>query len=70
MVIGWCFSLPIPTAAKWSLFVPFAVIVPVAMYHAIEHRLIQFGENVPKRFFSPRPETRLSGLAIASTITE
>jgi peptidoglycan/LPS O-acetylase OafA/YrhL len=50
-IILWTFSLPVSTAVKWAVFVPLAVITPVAMYHLIEHPLIAVGQTVNERVF-------------------
>jgi peptidoglycan/LPS O-acetylase OafA/YrhL len=50
-VIMWSFSLPVPAAMKWVIFVISAAITPIAMYHVIEHSLILAGQRFVNRLF-------------------
>jgi peptidoglycan/LPS O-acetylase OafA/YrhL len=50
-IVAWCFALPLSTPLKWAIFVPLAVIVPVAMYRWIEHPLIVAGQKAASRIF-------------------
>jgi peptidoglycan/LPS O-acetylase OafA/YrhL len=56
-VIMWSFSLPVPAAMKWVIFVISAAITPIAMYHVIEHPLILAGQRFANRlFYVPREQ--------------
>ena len=59
-VMMWSFGLPIAAAAKWAIFVALAAVVPVAMYHVIEHPMILAGQRVPKHIFDKPGRARLT----------
>src|SRR5439155_9781924 len=65
-VIMWSFALPVSTALKWVIFVPLAMIAPVAMYHLIEHPLILVGQRLGRRMFA-RSESPTEVSAKAAT---
>ena len=44
-----------PLVARWSLFAVTTVVVPVALYHAIEAPLIALGRRLVRRRFQRRP---------------
>lgn len=50
-VIMWCMSLAIPVADKAVMLAILAVIVPVAVYHLIEHPMILVGNKLAIRLF-------------------
>jgi hypothetical protein len=50
-VMLWSFALPVSPAVQWAIFVPLAVISPVAMYHFIEHPMIGVGQKLANRLF-------------------
>jgi peptidoglycan/LPS O-acetylase OafA/YrhL len=51
-VIMWCSGLPIPLATTWIILGALAVIVPVAVFHWIEHPMIVVGQKLTNRIFS------------------
>ena len=59
----WSFGLAAPMAARWAILTILAVVVPVAMYHCIEHPMIVVGQKLTKRFFEtlPGPQPALTG---------
>lgn len=49
-VMLWSLSLPVSMAARWTVLSFLAIVCPIAMYHLIEHPLIQVGQRVSRRF--------------------
>jgi peptidoglycan/LPS O-acetylase OafA/YrhL len=47
----WCVSLALPVSAKVVILAILAIIVPVAVYHLIEHPMILVGKKLAKRLF-------------------
>lgn len=64
-LILWTFSLPLPRAAQWAIFVPLAFFAPVAMFHWIEDPMIRVGQKVAKRIFSTASAPPASSPVIA-----
>lgn len=50
-VIMWCVSLALPVSAKVVILAILAIIVPIAVYHLIEHPMILVGKKLAKRLF-------------------
>ena len=61
-LILWTFSLPFPRAVQWAIFVPAALLTPVAMFHFIEDPMIRAGQKVAKWIFQ-RPAAPAESLA-------
>ncbi len=42
-LMSFAFGLPLPWPAQWAILLVLATLVPVLMYHLIEHPMIRFG---------------------------
>ena len=58
-VIMWSFGLPVAAAARWIIFAALAFVIPVAMYHVIEHPMILAGQRLSQRIFDEPSGARL-----------
>jgi peptidoglycan/LPS O-acetylase OafA/YrhL len=50
-IMVFLFRLPLPALAQWSALAVLAILCPVAMYHLIEHPMIQAGQRAASRLF-------------------
>jgi peptidoglycan/LPS O-acetylase OafA/YrhL len=58
-VIMWSSGLAVPLAARWIVLAALAAIVPVAVFHWIEHPMIVVGQKLTNRIFSePADQSR------------
>jgi peptidoglycan/LPS O-acetylase OafA/YrhL len=57
----WSFALPV--TARWIVFAILAVVVPIAMFHCIEHPMILIGQKVAKRYLDPPSRSEQKPLA-------
>jgi peptidoglycan/LPS O-acetylase OafA/YrhL len=58
-LIMWISGLPVPVAARVALLVLTAVIVPIAIFHLIEHPMIVVGHRLAERLFPQHPSERV-----------
>jgi len=56
---SFCIWLALTRFYSWPLFALMMVVVPVALYHGIEHPAIKIGTRLARRVSSPRLPTRL-----------
>jgi peptidoglycan/LPS O-acetylase OafA/YrhL len=57
-IMLWILRSGATPTAKWLMLISAAVVVPVLMYHCIEHPLINVGQGVAKRLFGRGVDTR------------
>ena len=50
-VMIWSSGLPAPATVRWAICAILLAVVPIAMYHCIEHPMIAAGQNVARRLF-------------------
>jgi peptidoglycan/LPS O-acetylase OafA/YrhL len=50
-VIMWCSGLAVSVAARVTILAILAVIIPIAIFHLIEHPMIVIGQKLAKRIF-------------------
>jgi peptidoglycan/LPS O-acetylase OafA/YrhL len=70
-VIMWSSGLSVPVAVRIVILAILAVIVPIAIFHLIEHPMIVVGQKLAKRIFqqpSGQSESRLASASAASLL--